>query len=155
MTKREKFMCLCDEVTQFCLRHTAHCFKCWPKETIFLYVGFHAMTGGLFLRRKNGAIIALGFAWPASYNSVKALHDAGKSPFQWNLPKCADVLLVAEVVADKESCALFLEKAKRQWPDLKRAFTFREQNSELRLVEIHLDRLVRYYGQWKLNRGNA
>lgn len=152
MSKRDMFLLHCHEVVLFCVNHGGECFESWPKETLLLYVAFHAMTGGLFLRRRNGVVVGVGFAWPEISKIAMSRARDGKSIFNWSLPKQPDCVLVGEVIADKETCALFLEKAKRQWPGIRRMFTFR-QKSELRLVEIKPERLLRYYGRWKLLKG--
>jgi len=150
MNRQQDFLTKCDEVVRFCMKHTGQVFQCWPRETILLYVAFHAITGGLFLRRKSGQVVAVAFAWPDRWEVMHRRFEAGQSAFRWVIPRDADCLLVAEVIADKETAALFMDQAKRQWPKLKRWFTFRRKPN-LMLVEISPERLRRFYGRWTLH----
>lgn len=153
MNKRDTFLSKCDEVVSFCFQHTPYVFGAWSRETALIYVAFHAMTGGLFIRRENGHVAAVGFCWPAIEEEVKRKFNGDGYAFDWRLPKNSDCLIVGEVIADKATCAMFLEKAKRQWPTLRKCFTFRRRPT-LRMVEICPERLRRYYGRWEKRRDN-
>lgn len=140
MTKQQQFMSKVTEVTEFCMKQTPYCFGCWPVQTIFIYVGFAALTGCLFVKRNHGKVCAVGFAFPETMQRIKA-----GAKFDWTLPKQADALLIREVIADRETCADFGKVAVRQWPTLKRFFTFRSKPA-LSLVELSSDVMSRFYG---------
>lgn len=140
MTKRETFLLKVHEVTQFCVQNTGRVFNCWPMETIFLYVAFAAMANCVFVKRVDGKVAAVAFAFPETQERI----DAGAT-FDWKIPKEADVLLIREVISDKETCKEFGKLASRQWPNLHKFFTFRCR-PELTLVELSAGMMRRFYG---------
>lgn len=145
MTKQQQFMARVKEVTEFCMKQTPYCFGCWPVQTIFLYVGFAAWTGCIFVKRNHGKICAVAFAFPEDSKRLLQRNEEGLPSFQWSLPKEADSLLIREVVGNRSICSEFWAQANRQWPALKRCFTFRT-TPKLTLVELNEKVMNRFYG---------
>lgn len=145
MTKQQQFLLKCHEVTEFCLKHTPYCFGCWPRESVLLYVGFSAIAGCLFVKRDHGDIKGVAFAFPENYERLTSLDKQGKPTFNWSLPSEADCLMIREVMGTKQICREFWAMAQRQWPSLKRCFTYRNKPA-LTLVELDNRVMNRFYG---------
>lgn len=128
--KMKQFMQKVHEVTEFCVQNRGRCFQGWKRETIFLYVAFHAGAGTLFLMRENGNVKAVGFAWPTFLTMIQ---DA----FNWRLPGRGDILFISEVVGDRKSIKTLYNQAKAKWPHLFRVFAYRFKGGpRQRLVEL-------------------
>lgn len=117
------------EVTEFCLAHAGRCFGGWPRETVFLYVGFHALAGSIFVVRRNGNIAAVGFAWPCQPDKVAA-------DFDWHIVPPGDALMVREVVGTREACRRMFAQARARWPFVKRFFAYRHRRNTPKLIEF-------------------
>lgn len=125
------------EVTDFCVQHAGKCFGGWPKETVFLYVGFHALAGSIFVVRRNGNIAAVGFAWPVK--PERAAED-----FSWHPAPPGDALMVREVIGTREACREMFARARAQWPHIKRFFAYRHRDSKPELFEFSLSTMERF-----------
>jgi len=118
------------EVTEFCLGHAGKCFGGWSRTTTFLYVGFHALAGTIFVVREpgSGAIEAVGFAWPFQPGTETA-------EFNWHPVPPGEALMVREVVGTRAACRQMFRQARRRWPFVKRFFAFRQRAARPVLVE--------------------
>lgn len=117
------------EVTDFCVRGAGKCFGGWPRETVFLYVGFHALAGSIFVVRRNKHIAAVGFAWPCQ-------PERAGEDFNWKPAPPGEALLVREVIGTRSACRQMFARARAQWPNLKRFFAYRHRDNRPELIEF-------------------
>lgn len=137
MTLPKPFLERIGEVTNFCVQHAGKCFGGWPRETLFLYVGFHALAGSIFVVRRNGNIAAVGFAWPCQ-------PERASDPFEFKRVPAGDALLVREVIGTREACREMFAKARAQWPHIKRFFAYRHRDNKPELFEFGLSTMERF-----------
>ena len=125
------------EVTEFCLGHAGKCFGGWPRETVFLYVGFHALAGSIFVVRRDGRLAAIGFAWPFK-------PDTDAVEFHWKPVPPGEALMVREVIGTREDCRSMFRQARKRWPFVKRFFAFRHRADKPVLVEYEPASMERF-----------
>ena len=137
-----KFFELCHEISEFCHRNRNHSvFTGWTREKLFFYIGFHALAGTLFLRRKCGSIIAVAIGWPVSLDELEKRQKQQKPQFDWLLPKPGDCLLIAQCIGKPSALGECFREAWGKWPGLRWAFAFRHS----RLVKFDLVTLNRFF----------
>jgi hypothetical protein len=137
MTDAKAFFERVHEVTEFCMAHAGKCFGGWPRETVFLYVGFHALAGSIFVMRRNGHIAAVGFAW--TFEPGTSGHE-----FNWGRPVPGEALMVREVIGHREACRRLFKQAREKWPAVKRFFAYRHRGARPVLVEFNPSTIERF-----------
>ncbi len=137
MNANQKFLNYVGEVTQFCVRNAGKCFGGWPKETVFLYVGFHALAGSIFVVRTGGKISAVGFAWPCQ-------PEHAGDEFEWRKAAPGEGLLIREAIGTRAACRQMYRKALAQWPNVKRFFAYRHRDNKPELFEFGRDTMERF-----------
>lgn len=131
MNDHQPFFERVHEVTEFCVWHAGKCFGGWPRETVFLYVGFHALAGTIFVVREQGSrqISAVGFAWPFQPGTAAA-------EFNWHPVPPGPALMMREVVGTRADCRTMFVRARARWPHVERFFAYRQRNTRHELTEF-------------------
>ena len=132
-----EFLARVHEVTEFCLAHAGKCFGGWSRETIFLYVGFHALAGSIFVVRRNGNITSVGFANPCEPGTEA-------TPFDWHKVTPGASLVIREVIGTREACRTMFRQARARWPFVQRFFAYRHRNNVARLEQLQPTEIERF-----------
>lgn len=113
MTKQQQLFEKVHELTEFCLAHAGRCFAGWSREKVFLHIGNAAMRGELFVIRKCGEVKAMA-----------------------TIQRTTNGVLIGGVIGTREDCQKIYRMGCKQWPDVKRFFSYRWRGSEHKLVEL-------------------
>lgn len=144
------------DVCIFCLSHGGHLYRDWPASTIYRYLAFHFVSGGLIVLIEREEIAGVFIAWREFASWIEQRELKREHHFNWQLPpEGGDALMIGDVIIDThgQNCrgtrTRLLAEASARWPDwkMRRLFTHRRGGSAtgLKLVELSHAAIARLF----------